>query len=264
VEEIINHYEAKWAKESEAERYRRIARLLGVFDTPATRAGLNEAMGMVSCVAVLKRWLASKRNTGWLLVVEDYEDQPDFVLEMLIPKTRWGHVLVTTSDGAVMGIGEVKMIVLGKVGEEKSKELLLESAGISPGRITWRGKFSEVGVELGLIMVDLDNAKNIIEKTDRLPLILSIAGACMASDQITTEEYAQLLKTHSGPPGEIDWLDVAYELSFQKLDMDAKQLLQLCSLLPYTDIPLQLLKSGKRDIAWMAGMRWVPKPHAIG
>lgn len=41
-------------------------------------------------------WFAKENNSQWLLIYDNYDDPDAFNLEDYIPKSMWGHILITT------------------------------------------------------------------------------------------------------------------------------------------------------------------------
>ena len=99
-------------------------------------------------------------------------------------------------------------------------------------------------------------AGNIVKMIGQLPLALEQAGAYIAATKTSLQKYHKLLKTeldYSSDQTDDKQLSTIWGITWSKLDVKAKHLLELCSLISYEDIPIKLLKGGKEDINWMKG-----------
>jgi hypothetical protein len=101
-------------------------------------------------------------------------------------------------------------------------------------------------------------AGNIVKLIGQLPLALEQVGAYIAVTKTSLQKYHKLLKTEldysSNETGDKHKLGTIWGITWSKLDIKAKHLLELCSLISYEDIPIKLLKGGKEDISWMKGI----------
>ena len=112
----------------------------------------------------------------------------------------------------------------------------------------------------------MDWAENVITIIGQLPLALDQAGAYVFADSTTLYKYTRLLKSELGTsPSRVakdkDKLPIIWDLSWSKISINARRLMQLCSLISNEDIPIKLLQGGKRDIDWMKGTTCPPLPE---
>ncbi|KAA8910805.1 hypothetical protein FN846DRAFT_761666, partial [Sphaerosporella brunnea] len=245
IESIISHYQATWTSATDCDQ--RIAHALKIYDPPImTRSALMDAVNKSASVNILKAWLSHESNNRWLLIVDGYD--PDaFNLDVILPTTESGHIIMSTSQ-TYAHPGSFLISVPDSIGEAECVDLLIRSSGKAPGTISRN---------------DLTTAANIIKMTSPLPLALDQAGAYMSNEGINLQKYAKQLKMELEPPSSRssspgrragfceNKMDTLWEMSWIKLSANARRLIQLCSLISHDDIPLKLLRGGKRDIEWM-------------
>ncbi|KAL7266068.1 hypothetical protein RUND412_011400, partial [Rhizina undulata] len=102
----------------------------------------------------------------------------------------------------------------------------------------------------------LSEAREIIAALHELPLALDQAAACICSKQIPFSSHRKILNEHVMPPGSIllsckSSILSTWELLFEDLCEDARQLLQLCAFLDNEDIPEELFRRGKEFLDWI-------------
>jgi hypothetical protein len=263
VQSIIDHYQTIWKATTDCDQ--RIAHALKIYEPPImTRSALLDAVNKLSSVELLKGWLSHEVNNRWLLIIDGYD--PDaFNLDVILPTSESGHIIVSTSQTWAYP-GSFLVSVPEGIGETESVDLLIRSCGKAPGTISRNGLFPVKLLETNVnVREDLTTAANIIKMTSPLPLALDQAGAYMSYEGLNLQKYARQLKVELEPPGSKsspgkqagivkNRLDTLWEMSWIKLSANSKRLIQLCSLISNENIPLKLLQGGKRDIEWMQGM----------
>jgi hypothetical protein len=138
VKSIISHYQTIW--EATTDRNQRIAHALKIFEPPImTRSALMNAVNKLPSIELLKGWLSNDTNNRWLLIIDDYD--PDaFNLEVILPTSESGHIIMSTSQTYAYP-GSLLVSVPDSIGEAESVDLLIRSSGKAPGTISRNGLF---------------------------------------------------------------------------------------------------------------------------
>ena len=156
----------------------------------------------------------------WLMVVDNLDDK-DYPLSAYLPQNRQrGNVIITTRLTAVTRYG--RSIEIDQIDEDSGLQILLNAASM---RIK-----SETDTQV---------ARSIAKALGYLPLALEQAGAYISASQIQLAKFLQLLdRRHrdlmnspkgSGMLGNQMSVSATFELSFDRLDDDAAELLTLMS-----------------------------------
>jgi tetratricopeptide (TPR) repeat protein/tRNA A-37 threonylcarbamoyl transferase component Bud32 len=192
----------------------------------------NENLKESDIVKIVRNWL--EQNEGWLLIFDNAED-PSEIGNDYLPKSRKGHVIITSRNPNWRGIAAT--LPMSNLKIEESIELL----GKWTGDVD-REKMTELSTILG-----------------NLPLALSQAGAYITETGSSINDYLELFKEHetellkTGIESSIHDTPVAatWELSFDKIQKEspaAVELMNLCAFLAPDDIPLNIFREGKESL----------------
>ncbi len=192
--------------------------------------GMQEATDDVRQQAVFD-WLQS--NPGWLMILDnvDTEEAADAVHDRLHQLTS-GHLLITSRLSQWMG--PVNEIVLEPLDLEAATQYLLETTD-------QRNPAED----------DDQQAKQVAEMVQRLPLGLELAAAYVNSLDIRFEQYVMQWEIHENTIlsefdlTQIDYpheLLVTWKLSVDQLDEQARQLLEMLAWFASAPIPASMLE----------------------
>jgi len=133
---IIGQYDKIW--KTAPDRDQLIAHSLKIFEPPImTRAALMEAANRISSVQLLRNWLSHESNNRWLLMIDNY-DPDSFELEIVLPVSEVGHILLSTNK-PYASPGSHLVTVTDSIGEAQSVDLLIRSSGKDPGTVSRNG-----------------------------------------------------------------------------------------------------------------------------
>ncbi|KAF7761984.1 hypothetical protein Agabi119p4_9976 [Agaricus bisporus var. burnettii] len=172
-------------------------------------------------------WLANQREGNWLLFF-DHADDTNLELKKFIPQCRFGNVLVTTRNRELCFLsakdGDAKV---GAMEHEDAKNLLLDRA---------RAEESDENKVL---------AEAIVKDLHYFALAISQAGAYIHR-HLSLSEYREFYRRHHDKllqneefKGEDPYergVYATWSLSYDKLDMSARSLLQIFSVLHHEGI----------------------------
>ncbi|PVF94411.1 hypothetical protein CPB86DRAFT_740622 [Serendipita vermifera] len=164
-------------------------------------------------------WLASK-SKRWLMIIDNVDD-PSITLFPLIPKSRYGHVIVASRDSTRLGLAELcNRHRIGDLEQQAAVELLLRLSSC-PASDSNKLLASSIATELGY-----------------LPLALAHAGAYISihggmSSYLETYQQSRKEMLEHLPPGLPSDYNLAVaatiEMSFTKLPQQSRDILCLLS-----------------------------------
>ncbi|KAK3356815.1 hypothetical protein B0T25DRAFT_139983 [Lasiosphaeria hispida] len=227
---IIDHYAENWDKSPG--NYQAIATALGMFDCIVeSYEDLRKEVAANGSdnITRFKKWLPTTEE--WLLILDNYDVPGSCKIDAILPNTGVGHVLITSQNPDV-SISDAQIRILPYLGIPESLNLLMNESGSIAACCGGGCK----------------HAMAIVKSVGFLPLAITMIGAYLRELKVTYKSYPGKLEKGL----EItDQLDSIWQTSFQRLGPRAKELVQLCSLLNNTDIPIRLLHGGQGDFSWM-------------
>ncbi|KAL7269776.1 hypothetical protein RUND412_007546 [Rhizina undulata] len=241
VQQLVDHYATKWRTSPD---YSEIASTLGI-PGKLDDWGSLKLSDTETAMKAVHNWLGKKENRGWLLLVDNHDNAEEGELDRLIPVCDWGSIVITTRLPDLHRFGTC--VEVEAIGAESGLELLLRSSG----------KFERKPDD-----AELEEAREIVKTLGELALALDQAGAYIASLQLPFYEYRERLKKgmkavfrkkipgHNLLPQKASVL-TTWELSFQALSKNARQLLHFCAFLSNEDIPDKLFRYGKSAVPWI-------------
>ncbi|KAL7270520.1 hypothetical protein RUND412_006774 [Rhizina undulata] len=241
VDQIVSHYVAKSQYSPD---YQKISNALGIPGKLDEFGKIKDNSAEIA-LKVAHTWLSLRGNRGWLLLVDNNDKAKVRELDKLIPGCDWGSILVTTRLPNLHKFGEY--IEVDGIGAEAGLQLLLKSSG--------KNRRNLDNFEIG-------KAQEIVKALGELPLALDQAGVFISSLQRTSAAYR--IKMKEGMKAifneELDEPSLSlykasvrttWELSFQELTDDARQLLQLCAFLNNEEISEDLFRGRKSAVPWI-------------
>jgi tetratricopeptide (TPR) repeat protein len=167
----------------------------------------------------------------WILVYDNVDDASLRISDYL-PKCRHGSVIITTRNQFLGQIASNKdsHIKLGPMSDEEAIESIYKSAELEKSELN-QSAVSSIAAELG-----------------NLPVALIQAGSYILRTMCTPEEYlrrlrvnkAELMRKSTGDR-EDQSAYAAFELSYQRLPLSARNFLHILSHLHYNDFPLGII-----------------------
>ncbi|KAL7268584.1 hypothetical protein RUND412_008787 [Rhizina undulata] len=241
VERLVRHYTIKGRTPPD---YHEIATFLGIQGSIDLSGKLNENVIKTAMEAV-DNWLSATENRRWLLLIDNNDKTTVSELAKLLPTCEWGSVIVTTRSPNLRKAGEC--IEVEGIGAEAGLELLLKSSGKPKQDLD----DSEIG-----------EAQKIVKALGQLPLALDQTGAYIyrlqKSFSIYQKELDKGIKNGFNKKLDVPSLSryrasvlTTWEISFQELPINARQLLHLCAFLSNEDIPEELFRRGKHAVHWI-------------
>lgn len=190
-------------------------------------------------IDAVSRWLTTHRD--WLLIMDNVEEIA--LMKNFLPAARNGSLVLTTRMQALGGLAPV--LGLERMTTEEGISLLLR----------WTHQSTSLEHLDRVSEQEKEQARNIVEMLDGLPLALDQAGAYIDETQCSLEEYLQLYQTYPLPLlNERDAhtnhpISVArtFALTFERLQPHnpvAVDLLYMCAFLAPDAIPERLLLEG--------------------
>ncbi|KAJ7448149.1 hypothetical protein FB451DRAFT_766280 [Mycena latifolia] len=176
-------------------------------------------------------WL-SHQHHEWLIVFNNADDI-QLKLTHYFPSGSHGNILITSRNP---NLGHVAKVVhkVQQMALEEAIDLLLSAARYD-------------------IMEDNNRnlAKQIVQKLHCLPLAVAQAGACISSSR-SLEKYLDLYEStrsriqlldQQPPQSEYGWsVYTTWQISFQKLSRQARELLELCSFIHHDRITEEMFQ----------------------
>ena len=198
------------------------------------------SLGSVSNkVTATKEWLSRKENSSWLLIFDNADDLESISLSKYFPASFWGHIIITSRDGAAIGFVGQEGSVMDRLTAEDAVEVLLEKAGIRNA--------PQADLEMARVIV--------VELLGCLPLAVDQGGAFIRERRKSLADYHRLFQLHQNQVlsfrprlAEYDKTVItAWEMNFSQVEIEfprASDLLQLFCSLDASDIPELLLARG--------------------
>ena len=206
----------------------------------ADELGIPEQEEARKTVEEVQRWL--RKHRCWLLVLDNVEN-PQEILSKFLPTNHQGSVLITTRVHNVEPLAQTQVLAL--MPEQEGVLFLLR-----------RTKKIALGAELEQTNAEVyDEARQIWQLLDRLPLALDQAGAyiletgCSFSsyqEQYVSQRATLLQRRGKRFIGHEASVATTFSLTFQRieaLDPRAADILRACALLHSEGIPERLFEA---------------------
>ncbi|KAI5842037.1 hypothetical protein BZA05DRAFT_208713 [Tricharina praecox] len=256
---IVEHIVAAYAERGSS--YEHIASMLGLRGFLGLDGEVSSEAAAGQVTGALKKWLATKGNENWLLILDNYDDVDAVDIHLVLPTCDTGNVIITSrkSDLKMLGIP----VAVDDIDKYSGMELFMKSANIDD--VKAEGKHQK-----------LDIANQIAVKLGFLPLALTQAGSYISYTQIPLQRYLALLdgafRTFAQKGGP-EWLSdqrnsnrtifTTWEISFASLSHPAQELLLLCGFLAHADIPDKLFEGCQLLFDWAGeGEEWLLESRA--
>ena len=197
-------------------------------------------LGIVSNkVTATKEWLSREENSSWLLIFDNADDPESISLSKYFPASFWGHIIITSRDGAAIGSIRQEGSIMDRLTAAEAVEVLLEKAGIRNAS-----------------KAELEEARVIaVELLGCLPLAVDQGGAFMRARQKSLADYHRLFQLQRNQV--LDYRPrlaeynkpvlTAWEMNFIHVERDsprASDLMQLFCFLDTSGISEDLLARG--------------------
>ncbi|KAF3129359.1 hypothetical protein TWF569_008230 [Orbilia oligospora] len=188
-----------------------------------------------SPIKCLNHWLCRGSNSKWLLILDNYDDPAACaeVLDSLLP-VDIGHVLITSRlQNSYGSCTDIEMFA--GMEQQEAVELLHQISGK-------RATTEEHQTVLA-----------IVDSVGKLPLAIELIGAYIRKYSVPFDSYAESLGENLKE--RLGKIHAVCEISFRKLTREAKNMIQLLSLMGNEDIPYKFLEAGREVVNWMGSTR---------
>ena len=173
-----------------------------------------------------KHWLSQEYHRNWLLIFDNTDDLESVRLSNYIPRTSWGHTIITRRDQAAIGAVAKAGYVLERLEMDEAIRVLLQKAGIS-----------------GSISEDHQEARSIVELLGCLPLAVDQAGAYISTRRKTLSSYLRLCRERQSEIlkfkprlGEYEKsVFTTWDINFDQVERDSKEVSDLLLLFCFFD-----------------------------
>ncbi|KAF3259719.1 hypothetical protein TWF192_010574 [Orbilia oligospora] len=222
--------------EDSNQTYFRIAHSLGLdgrgIASDETLMGAAIESSPVKC---LNHWLCRGSNLRWLLILDNYDDPAACaeVLDNLLP-VDIGHVLITSRlQNSYGSCTDIEMFA--GMEQQEAVELLHQISG------------KKATAE------EHQTVLAIVDSVGKLPLAIELIGAYIRKYSVPFDSYAESLEENLKE--RLGKIHAVCEISFRKLTREAKNMIQLLSLMGNEDIPYKFLEAGREVVNWMGSTR---------
>ncbi|KAJ7860874.1 P-loop containing nucleoside triphosphate hydrolase protein, partial [Mycena olivaceomarginata] len=171
-------------------------------------------------------WLITSMEE-WMLLFDNADD-PNINLFQFFPQCTHGNIIITSRNPQLAVHGPKSHSKVGNMKETDAIDLLLLSA-VEDNTVETAERASEIVKELCYLPLAIIQAGAYISKFNCLDQYLSLYK----------ENHVRLLKQHPEQShDDYEWtVHTTWEISFKQLSPLAAELLQMCSLLHYDNIP---------------------------
>ena len=175
------------------------------------------------------------KNSNWLLILDGADDLVSVCIENYIPKTRWGHIVITTRDQNALGYISMDGISLGQLDMDDAVYVLLRKANIHEPTIDECKEAEAIVKVLGCLALAIDHAGSYIRSRGRaLGSFLNLCNVRQKEVLDTKPRLAAYDKT----------VYMTWQMNFKEVELqsrDATHLLMLFCFLDPSKIPEMLL-----------------------
>ncbi|KAL7269992.1 hypothetical protein RUND412_007314, partial [Rhizina undulata] len=230
-EQLVTHYATKWRS---SPNYSEIANILGIPGQIDDSGSITRSTPETAMKAI-HTWLGRKENQQWLLLIDNKNSAEISDFDTLLPTCNWGSVLITSRLSTLNWVG--KCIEVEGIGAKAGLDLMLRISGLNYQTLE---------------EFEIAEANKIVAALGEVPMALDQVAAYIGCQKIIFSAYRK--KLQEGPKikkGIYDSVFKTWELSFQELDEDARQLLHLCAFLSNEEIPEELFRRGKKAVDWI-------------
>ena len=184
-------------------------------------------------------------SANWLLILDSADNLVSVCIENYIPKTRWGHIVITSRDQSALGSISMEGFSLGQLDVDDAVYVLLRKANILEPSVE-EYKIAEAIVKvLGCLALAIDHARSYIRSSGRaLSSFLNLCNSRQKEVLDTKPRLAAYDKT----------VFMTWHMNFKEVEQesrDATSLLMLFCFLEPSNIPEILL-----DRAYSPQKRW--------
>ena len=192
-----------------------------------------------------RRWLSQNEHRHWLLILDSADKLEILQATECIPKTPWGHIIITSRDQTAIGTVAPEGHILQDLALDEAVSALLLKAGLT-----------------GPSKSDYSDAQSIVEMLGGLALAIDQAGAYIRARRKSLATFVRICKDHQKEileykPRFSEYDKAIYttwDMNFEQIEQnsqDASNLLLLFCFLDSANIPEIML-----DRACTPQKRW--------
>ena len=191
------------------------------------------------------KWLLSAEKSNYLLIFDNADDLETVPMPNYVPKTGWGHIILTSRDQGIIGTLAKTGALLDQLALDEAILVLLQKANVH----------SPSAEELG-------HAQDIVQQFGCLPLAIDQAGAYIkarrkslsAFKELCIQRQSDILKYKPRLAGYDQTVFTTWDINFEQVERvseDARRLILLFCYLDAAKIPEAML-----DRACSQQKRW--------
>jgi len=124
---IVEHIIAEYVGQGSS--YEHIASLLGLGGFLGLGGEISsDTAAELRVTGAVRKWLATKHNEKWLLILDNYDDVNAVDIHLLLPTCDAGNVIITSRKSDLQMLGMT--VAVDDIDEESGMELFMKSANI--------------------------------------------------------------------------------------------------------------------------------------
>ncbi|KIW43836.1 uncharacterized protein PV06_04898 [Exophiala oligosperma] len=162
-------------------------------------------------VAGVQAWLSDKKNKDWLLIFDNADDLASICLSNYFPRSKWGHILITSRDQSAVGLVSVEGSSMEPLTAPEAVKVLLQKAHIT----SHSDKIQS-------------DAETLVNDLGYLPLAIDQAASYVLTRKKTLSDYRRLYHTrqldllsyHSKLSNYDKTVLTTWELNFTQVEQD--------------------------------------------
>ncbi|KNZ71999.1 Nephrocystin-3, partial [Termitomyces sp. J132] len=194
----------------------------------AHKAHLTEATSTAALV-----WFCYQ--TKWLMIFDNADD-PDLDLWQFFPVCSHGNILITSRNEACTRYGPEHCYKVGNMTVEDSLSILLKASHRSNLSASEHTVAKKLVQELGCLALAIVQTGGYLNYNRHVKFYQYLENY-----KQNKSRYLGQVKTYNMDSYALS-VFATWDLSYQKLDRKAKQVLMLCSVLHYAKVPIEIFK----------------------
>ncbi|KAG5351242.1 hypothetical protein C0989_007302 [Termitomyces sp. Mn162] len=174
-------------------------------------------------------------QTEWLMIFDNADD-PDLDLWQFFPVCSHGNILITSRNEACTRYGHEHCYKVGNMTVEDSLSILLKASHRSNLSASEHTVAKELVQELGCLALAIVQTGGYLNYNKHVKF-----DQYLENYKQNKPRYLGQVRTYNMDSYALS-VFATWDLSYQKLDRKAKQVLMLCSVLHYAKVPVEIFK----------------------
>lgn len=113
-------------------------------------------------VAGVQAWLSNEKNKDWLLIFDNADDLAAICLSNYFPRSRWGHILITSRDQSTIGLVSAEGSSIEPLTTAEAVAVLLQKAHIPYHSDKIQADAEALVNDLGCLPLAIDQAASYV------------------------------------------------------------------------------------------------------